>query len=63
MFTNSNVQRLWKKLSRRDQEMFDFNMKNVNWVDYSYQYVKGMRLYLFKDGLQTLDAARKKWNR
>lgn len=63
MFSNANVQRLWKRIGRRDQELFNFNMKSMDWVDYSYHYIKGMRIYLFKDGLQTLDAARKKWNR
>lgn len=63
MFTNSNVQRLWKKISRRDQEVFDFNIKNVDWEEYSFHYIKGMRLYLFKDDLSTLDAAKKKWAR
>lgn len=63
MFTNSNVQRLWKKIGRRDQELFDFNIRNVDWEDYSHHYIKGMRLYLFKDDLSTLEVARKKWAR
>lgn len=63
MFTNSNVQRLWKKLGRRDQDMFDFNMKTMDWEEYSYHYIKGMRLYLFKDDLSTLESAKRKWRR
>lgn len=63
MFTNTNVQRLWKKIGKRDQELFDFNMKTMDWVEYSYHYIKGMRLYLFKDDLSTLESARKKWAR
>lgn len=63
MFTNNNVQRLWKKLGRRDQEMFDFNMKTMDWEEYSHHYIKGMRLYLFKDDLSTLESAKKKWIR
>lgn len=63
MFTNTNVQSLWKKIGRRDQDLFNFDMKSMNWVDYSHHYIKGMRIYLFKDGLHTLDAARKNWNR
>ncbi|XP_031622375.1 fatty acyl-CoA reductase wat-like [Contarinia nasturtii] len=63
MFTNSNVQRLWRKIGRRDQELFDFNIRNVDWEEYSYHYIKGMRLYYFKDDLSTVDAARKKWRK
>lgn len=63
MFTNSNVQQLWKKLGRRDQDMFDFNMKTMDWEEYSYHYIKGMRLYLFKDDLSTLESAKRKWRR
>lgn len=63
MFTNSNVQRLWKKIGRRDQEVFDFNIRNIDWEDYSHHYIKGMRLHLFKDDLSTLESARIKWNR
>lgn len=63
MFTNSNVQQLWRKLGRRDQDMFDFNMKTMDWEEYSYHYIKGMRLYLFKDDLSTLESAKRKWRR
>lgn len=63
MFTNNNIQRLWKKLGQRDQEIFDFNIKNVNWEEYSHHYLKGMRVYLFKDDLSNVDAARNKWRR
>lgn len=63
MFTNDNVQRLWRRLPAADRRLFDFNMRDMDWVEYSYHYIKGMRLYLFKDDLSTLPAARRKWNR
>ena len=63
MFTNNNVQQLWKRLGTKDQCLFDFNMKQMDWIQYSHHYIKGMRLYLFKDDLSTVKAARSKWNR
>lgn len=63
MFTNNNVQRLWKKIDKRDQEIFNFDMKQMDWVEYSHQYIHGMRKYWFKEDESTLEMARKKWNR
>ncbi|EFA08474.2 fatty acyl-CoA reductase wat [Tribolium castaneum] len=53
-FTNANVQSLWKKMGKRDREMFEFSMKNFNWDSYFYTYVRGTRAYLLKDPLTTL---------
>lgn len=53
-FTNDNVQSLWKKMSKRDRELFEFSMKNFNWDSYFYTYVRGARAYLLKDPLTTL---------
>lgn len=63
MFTNNNVQRMWNRLSVRDQAFFNFNMKTMDWVDYLHHYIPGMRKYLLKDDMSTVDAARRKWNR
>lgn len=63
MFTNNNVQRLWKKIDKRDQEIFNFNIKEMDWVAYSFLYIRGMRKYWFKEDESTLDQARKRWNR
>lgn len=63
MFTNNNIQRLWSRLTDRDRDMFDFNMKTMDWVEYSHHYISGMRKYLLKDDMSTVEAARRKWNR
>lgn len=63
MFSNDNAQKLWTLLGTKDQALFDFNMKSMDWEDYSHHYIKGMRLYLFNDDLSTVGAARRKWNR
>ncbi|XP_044261424.1 fatty acyl-CoA reductase wat-like [Tribolium madens] len=60
-FTNSNVQSLWKKMGKRDKELFEFSMKNFNWDSYFYTYVRGARAYLLKDPLTTLPEGRVKY--
>lgn len=62
-FTNDHTQKLWKKLSKTDQAIYNFNMQDMDWASYFHYYIRGMRIYLFKDDLSTLDSARKKWKR
>jgi len=62
-FTNKNVQKLWNKLPAADRDLFYFDMKQVDWIEYSRYYMRGMRIYLFKDDLSTVEAAKRKWNR
>lgn len=63
VFTNDHTQKLWKKLSKTDQVIYNFNMKEMDWASYLHYYIRGMRIYLFKDDLSTLESARKKWKR
>ncbi|KAK7579869.1 hypothetical protein V9T40_000498 [Parthenolecanium corni] len=63
LFQIDNVQSLWKNLSPEDKEIFYFDMKNINWAEYSKFYVLGARVFLMKDDIQTLPAARKKLTR
>lgn len=63
VFTNDHTQNLWKKLSKTDQAIYNFNMKDMDWASYFHYYIRGMRIYLFKDDLSTLDSARTKWKR
>jgi alcohol-forming fatty acyl-CoA reductase len=62
-FTNNNVQSLWSNLNEHDQKLFYFDMESLDWVDYIKEYMKGMRVYLFKDDLSNAAEARKKWKR
>ncbi|XP_033211757.1 fatty acyl-CoA reductase wat-like [Belonocnema kinseyi] len=62
-FTNGNVQSMWDRLDSKDQQIFRFNMKNFNWELYFETYLKGIRVYLFKDDLSTLEQSKKRWIR
>lgn len=62
-FSNENVQKMWKDMSKKDRETFNFNMKDLDWMEYLTHYIHGMRTYLFKDDDSTVKSARVKWNR
>jgi len=62
-FTNDNVQQLWSNLNLSDQKLFYFDMQSLDWEVYIKEYMKGMRVYLFKDELSNATEARKKWRR
>ncbi|XP_043286437.1 fatty acyl-CoA reductase wat-like [Venturia canescens] len=61
--TNNNVEHMWKRLETKDQQIFRFDMRQLNWKKYFKNYIKGVRVYLFKDDLSTLEASRKKSER
>ncbi|KAK7595543.1 hypothetical protein V9T40_013368 [Parthenolecanium corni] len=63
LFKTDNVQSLWKNLSPEDKEIFYFDIKNVDWTEYFQCLVLGVRVFLMKDDIQTLPAARKKVTR
>lgn len=57
-FTNHNVLTLWKKLSIVDKNKFFFNVTDLDWDSYIMSYVKGVRLYLIKDPVETVNKAK-----
>lgn len=59
-FHNKNTQSLYKELCDADKHMFDFDMASIDWSDYFYSYVRGIRVYLLKDPFETVPAALKK---
>uniref|UniRef100_A0A8D9E442 Fatty acyl-CoA reductase CG5065 n=1 Tax=Cacopsylla melanoneura TaxID=428564 RepID=A0A8D9E442_9HEMI len=62
-WNNENVQKLWEQLSPEDQEMFFFDMGQMDWEYHAEALCLGLRLYLVNDDLSTLPAARKKWQK
>lgn len=55
---NERTKNLWKKISPDDQKLFPFSMNDFNWNDYIQKYMIGLRVYLLKDPLTTVPAAR-----
>ncbi|XP_026686529.1 fatty acyl-CoA reductase 2-like [Diaphorina citri] len=60
---NANVIDLWTRLSDKDQELFFFDVAQLDWDHYCKALLLGLRVYLVKDGIHTLPAARRKWQR
>lgn len=59
-WSDRNVRTLWSRLSPRDQELFFFHMGDMNWDHYTESLALGIRVYLIKDPIETLPAARVK---
>lgn len=62
-FSNNRTLELWETLDNRDKEIFNFDINQISWEYFSQAHCLGLRVYLVKDDLKTLPAARKKWER
>ena len=62
-FSNEHVRSLADKLDSKDKELFPMDIKEVVWDTYFQTYIRGIRIYLMKDPLDTLPQARVKWQR
>lgn len=62
-FDNKNVLELWERTPPADRKKFDFNLKSLDWHDFFYYHVRGLRLYILKDPLNTIDVGRVKFRR
>lgn len=62
-FKDNNTRELWSGLSEADRKTFFFDMKTMSWDYYAQACAIGLRLYLVKDDIHTLKAARIKWQR
>ncbi|XP_022208133.1 fatty acyl-CoA reductase wat-like [Drosophila obscura] len=58
-FDTANTQRLWKRMSSLDHNIFDFNMRGLNWDDYFMQALSGIRIYLGKEEPHTIVRGKK----
>lgn len=54
---------MWKRLDKRDQQIFQFIVLDFNWDEYFDIFIKGIRIFLFRDELKTLEMSRKKYQR
>lgn len=62
-FCDKNTQNLWNSLDERDKEIFPFDIKDLNWEDYFFNYTRGARKYLLKDDLSSIPAGMKRVQR
>lgn len=63
IFTNDNVRKLFQRMDEKDKQIFNCDMASLDWLQYFRSYVLGIRTYLFKDDISTLQKAKKSRNR
>ena len=59
IFHNTNVRGLWSALSPVDQNLFHFDISQLNWEEYISAYQLGCRKYIAKEKDCNLPAARR----
>ncbi|XP_072757566.1 putative fatty acyl-CoA reductase CG5065 isoform X2 [Anoplolepis gracilipes] len=57
-YTDDNVQIMWNCLNEKDQQLFPFNVKELDWTKYLTDFHKGIRLYLLKEDDSNLEISR-----
>ncbi|XP_046424476.1 fatty acyl-CoA reductase wat-like [Neodiprion virginianus] len=62
-FSTEMVNKLHGKLEPEDRKIFFFDIKSIVWDTYFQTYMKGIRIYLIKDPLDTLRQARIRWQK
>ncbi|KAJ8956340.1 hypothetical protein NQ318_015078, partial [Aromia moschata] len=62
-FGNGNVPKVICKMSDADRQLFFSDLKKLDWEEFFEVYLKGVRVYLIQDPIDTLAEAKKKWNR
>ncbi|KAM0735557.1 putative fatty acyl-CoA reductase [Formica fusca] len=62
-YTDDNVQTMWNLLNKEDQQLFQFNMKELDWSKYLTDFHKGIRLYLLNEDDSNLETSRTNYKR
>lgn len=57
-FRNHNVRKLWDKMNSMDRKVFDFDMQKLTWEQFFRTYMRGLRVYILGDPLDTLPQSR-----
>jgi len=58
-FSNTNVVRLAGQLSAVDRQLFNFDIRTLQWPKYMEMYVLGTRRFILKEDPSTFPAARR----
>lgn len=68
-FSNDNVFSLMKKMTQKDRDTFDFDVRKIDWNEYLEDYVVGTKTFMLKEDMSKIALARaafkrlQKWNR
>ncbi|XP_055610967.1 fatty acyl-CoA reductase wat-like [Uranotaenia lowii] len=59
-FRNENMRKVYDSMSVEDKEFFPSDVKKIDWHDFFYIYVMGLRKYVMKENLENLKEAKRK---
>ncbi|XP_043477414.1 fatty acyl-CoA reductase wat-like isoform X1 [Leptopilina heterotoma] len=54
-FHSDSNQALFKKLNSLDRQKFDFDLNDLDWENYMHYHVRGLRLFVLKDTMDTIE--------
>lgn len=59
-YETNNVKQMWRRLDSKDKKSFKFSLEKFDWSTYFRNYMMGVKLYLFKEDLNTLEASQER---
>ena len=62
-FVTENTEKLYRELNQADRQLFNFDIRSVQWEPYLYDYVAGIRKYLLHGSEKELEADRQHYKR
>ncbi|XP_065171317.1 fatty acyl-CoA reductase wat-like [Atheta coriaria] len=60
---HNKINKLWQKFNEKDKELFEIRMSTFDWDEFMENFLKGGRLYLAKESMDTLPEARRRYRR
>ncbi|XP_031793964.1 fatty acyl-CoA reductase 2 isoform X1 [Sarcophilus harrisii] len=58
-WSSRNTEMLMSQLSNEDQKLFDFDVRHLNWLEYTENYCLGIKKYLLKEDMAGIPAAKR----
>lgn len=61
-WSHGNMDKLWEELGEEDRDIFPFDIRDLDWIQFLETYVQGIRKFLFKEKDSTIPASKKHLN-
>jgi len=58
-WSHQNIDKLWSEISEEDREVFGFDIRKLDWIQYLETYVQGIRKFLFKEDPKTIPTSKR----
>lgn len=62
-FRNDAVIKLWNRMSLSDRQIFNFNLSDLDWKSCIDALIPGVRVYVAKDPLNTIEQGNAKYRK